>query len=42
MVALDVASLTPVAEYFGLHTVKKRKATQVIVDAVEEAVEKKA
>ena len=42
MVALDVASLTPVAEYFVITHGKNEKQVQAIVDAVEEAVEKKA
>ncbi len=40
VVALDVASLTPVAEYFVITHGKNEKQVQAIVDAVEEAVEK--
>lgn len=40
VVALDVASLTPVAEYFVITHGKNEKQVQAIVDAIEEAVEK--
>lgn len=40
VVALDVANLTPVAEYFVITHGKNEKQVQAIVDAVEEAVEK--
>ena len=40
VVALDVANLTPVADYFVITHGKNEKQVQAIVDAVEEAVEK--
>ena len=40
VVALDVASLTPVAEYFVITHGKNESKFKLIVDAVEEAVEK--